>query len=332
MPRETDRPAVREITTPDTRQPRIALLGSLPYTVMITSGGGGYSRFERLAVTRWRADGTMDNWGQWCYLRDVTSGGVWSAAHQPTCRPAEDYSAIFATDRVEFHRRDGEIETRTEITVVPQDHAEVRRITVTNHSDSARTIELTSYGELVLAPPDADRAHPAFGNLFIETEWIQEHSAILASRRPRGHDESRPWCVHTVAVGAERDGEITWESDRSAFIGRGRSTRHPAALDPGAELGNSSGAVLDPIFAIRVKVKVAPGRSASVAFTTLMAPDRVRAIELADRYTDPYSAQRALDLSWTQSQVDLQELGIGPADAELFQQLAGHLFFSHPAL
>ncbi|MGH7658010.1 MAG: glucoamylase family protein, partial [Gemmatimonadales bacterium] len=113
VPRETDRPAVREITTPDTRQPRIALLGSLPYTVMITSGGGGYSRFERLAVTRWRADGTMDNWGQWCYLRDIKSGGVWSSAHQPTCRPAEDYSAIFATDRVEFHRRDGEIETRT---------------------------------------------------------------------------------------------------------------------------------------------------------------------------------------------------------------------------
>ena len=166
-----ERPVVREIDTPDTAQPHVALLGRLPYTIMVTHAGGGYSRYGDLAVTRWRADGTTDHTGQFCYVKDVVSGHVWSAAHQPVCAEGEWYHAYLATDRVTFHRRDHGIETRTEIAVVPNDSAEVRRVTLINESDETRELELTSYGEVVLALPGADRQHPAFSNLFVETEW-----------------------------------------------------------------------------------------------------------------------------------------------------------------
>ena len=162
---------MREADTPFTPQPRVALLGHVPYTIMISQSGGGYSRYEELAVTRWRADGTRDQTGQFCYLKDLETGAVWSAAHQPVGAPADSLRAELATDRVIFHRIDGAIETRTEVVAVPADAAEVRRVTVTNTSGRTREIELTSYGEIVLAPPDSDRAHPAFANLFIETEW-----------------------------------------------------------------------------------------------------------------------------------------------------------------
>src|SRR6185503_16119184 len=192
---DMERPAVREIDTPDTSQPHIALLGRPPYTIMVSHAGGGYSRYEDLAVTRWRADGTRDHTGQFCYVKDITRGAVWSAAHQPVCAEADRYTAILATDRVTFQRTDGDIETRTEIAVVPADAAEVRRIVVTNNSDESRDIELTSYGEIVLGPPDADRAHPAFGNLFVDTEWHAWCSAITAIRRPRSANERPLWCV-----------------------------------------------------------------------------------------------------------------------------------------
>ena len=331
-PTETEKPAVRLIETPDTPQPRVGLLASLPYTVMISNGGAGYSRYEQLSITRWRADGTRDDYGQWCYVRDVTSGEVWSATHQPVGKPADVYRAAFATDRIAFERRDGEIETRLEVTVVSDDMAEVRRVTVLNHSSEEREIELTSYGEIVLAPPDADRAHPAFANLFVETEWREFEGAILATRRPRASSEARRWVAHVAAVGEEHIGDITFETDRGRFIGRGRSVRRPAALDPGASLTGTVGAVLDPIFALRVRVRIAPGQSARVAFTTLVAETRERAIQLADLYRQPYSAQRALDLSWTRTQVELRDLGISPSDAALFQQIAGHLFYSNPPI
>ncbi|MEX0893598.1 MAG: glucoamylase family protein [Gemmatimonadota bacterium] len=324
--------AVREFTRPDTPRPHVALLGRQPYTVMVTHAGSGFSRYEDVAVTRWRADGTTDATGQFCYVRDLTSDRVWSTSHQPVCAPADAYRALLASDRVTFNRSDGDIETRTEITVVPDDGAEVRCVTVTNHADHPREIELTSYGEVVLGPGDADRAHPAFANLFVETEWHEWCAALTATRRPRSATEPSLWCVHVMDSGTARVGPVSYETDRARFIGRGRTTRAPAALDGAGALSGTTGAVLDPIFALRTQLRLAPGESATVTFTTLVAATREGAFELADRYHDPHTAQRALDLAWTSHQVELRERDLTPADAAIFQGLAGCLLFPHPEL
>ncbi|MFL5381563.1 MAG: GH36-type glycosyl hydrolase domain-containing protein [Longimicrobiaceae bacterium] len=329
---DLERPAVREIHAADTPQPHVALLGRLPYTLMVSHCGSGYSRYGELAVTRWRADGTTDHTGQFCYLKDVEAGRAWSAAHQPVCAPADVYHAHLATDRVTFHRADGPVETRTEITVVPGDHAEVRRVTVTNTGDRAREVELTSYGEIVLGPPDADRVHPAFANLFVETEYHPWCTAVTATRRPRSSGEAPLWCVHVVDAGPHRVGEVTCETDRARFLGRGRSTRAPLALERDGPLSGTTGAVLDPVFALRTRLRLEPGQSASAAFTTLVAESRAQAFELAGRYHDSHAAQRALDLAWTSTQVELRELGVTPAEAAVFQELAGHLFYATPEL
>ena len=331
---ELERPAVREYDTADTPQPRVALLGYLPYTIMVDNRGAGYSRYESLAVTRWRADSTTDDTGQFCYVKDLTSGRLWSAAHQPVCAPADAYRVNFATDRVTFHRLDGAIETRTEITVVPADAAEVRRITLTNHDSSTRDVEVTSYAEIVLTTPDADRAHPAFANLFVETEWHDWCHALFAARRPRAADEPRVWGAHVAAVEGMLIGPLSYETDRARFIGRGRSVRHPAALSPSADgpLSGTTGAVLDPIVSLRARLRLEPGASATIAFTTFVATTRERAFELADRYDDPHAAQRALDLAWTTAQVELRELDITPSDAAVFQDFAGHLFHAERSL
>ncbi len=330
---DLERPAVRQIDHPDTSLPHIALLGRLPYTIMISHCGAGYSRYEDLAVTRWRADGTMDHTGQFCYVKDIGRGHAWSAAHQPMCVEPEWYRAFLATDRVTFHRADDGIETRTEIAVVPEDSAEVRRVTVTNNGDTVREIELTSYGEVVLTSPDADRAHPAFANLFVETEWHEWCTAITATRRPRSAKEQSLWCVHVVDCGGpERVGPVTCETDRARFLGRGRTTRDPMAIERDGPLDGTTGAVLDPIFALRTRVRLSPGQSASVAFTTLVAGNLERAFALADRYHDPHAAQRALDLAWTSTQVELRELRTTPADAAVFQEMAGFLFHGNRAM
>jgi cyclic beta-1,2-glucan synthetase len=329
---ESERPAVREFDSANSPQPRIALLGNVPYAIMVTVAGSGYSRAGGFAVTRWRNDGTRDHYGQFCYISDLTSGRAWSVAHQPLGAEADTYSAVFALDRVVFHRQDGDLETTTEIAVVPDDGAEVRRVIVTNRSGEECQVELTSYSEVVIGSIEGDRAHPAFANLFVQTEWLPEHSAILASRRPRGSTEKTLWGAHVVAVEPRLRSAVSCETDRARFLGRGRGTRAPAALDTTGPLSNTTGAVLDPVFSLRVRVTIPAGGSARVAFTTLMADSRERAVELVDRYDELYAAQRALDLSWTRTQVELRDLGISPADAALYQELAGHLLYGHPAL
>ena len=330
VPSEMEKPAVREIETPHTPQPVVGILGNVPYTTLITNAGGGFSRYGNLAVTRWRHDSTRDNYGQWCYVKDLSTGHVWSTAHQPSGTEPQWYRVLFASDRITFIRRDGDIDTVTEIAVASDDAAEVRRIILTNRALQPREIELTSYSEVVLAPPDADRAHPAFQNLFVQTEFLEGKAALLAARRPRSATEASIWCAHVVAPGPELVGKVTCETDRAKFVGRGRSVRNAEALDEGAELTGTVGAVLDPIFSLRVRVRIPAGGSAHVAFTTFVTEQKERAIELADLYHDPYSARRALDLSWAQAQAELRDLGIAPADAALYQDLAGHLMFPHP--
>ena len=326
------RVALREFDTAQTPEPRVGLLGGQSYCVLVTNAGGGYSRSGEMDVFRWRADSTRDSTGQWIYLRDVTSGALWSAAHQPVRAVPSSYHVSFAADRATFMRSDHGIDTRTEIVVVPRERTEIRRVTLTNRSRAEREIELTSYGEIVLTTAGADRAHPAFQNLFVETEWVPHQCAVLASRRPRSANEKRPWCAHVAAVGPESTATVTCETDRAIFVGRGRTVQSPAALDAPGALGCSAGAVLDPIAALRVRVKLEPGRSATVAFTTIVAETREEALVAADRHNDLGAAERALALSWTVAQIELRDLNVSADAAALYQELAGALIYPRESM
>ncbi len=167
---------------PDCPIPAVQLLSNGRYHVMITSAGGGYSRWNDLDVTRWREDSICDNWGSFCYLRDVASGQSWSNAHQPTLEPAKIYKAILSTGKAEFRLQDPDYDTHTTIVVSTRDDVEVRRVRIINRCGERRIIEVSSYAEIVLAPAATDSAHPAFSKLFVETEILRERRAILSTR------------------------------------------------------------------------------------------------------------------------------------------------------
>ena len=204
---ESQHPMSRRITTPYTVQPRTHLLSSGQYTVMVTNAGGGRAVWRSLDVSRWREDRTRDDWGQFCYIRDLHTGVVWSAGHQPICRDADDFEVVYSTDKAEFRRVDGAIETHMEVTASPESHAEVRRLTLTNHDSRPHELELTSYLEVVLGPHAADMSHPAFNKLFLETEVVLGGAALLCRRRPRatssvpcGAFTSLPWKDRSSAL------------------------------------------------------------------------------------------------------------------------------------
>jgi len=262
---------MRVFTDPGGPVPEVNLLSNGRYHVVMTSAGGGYSRWRDLAVTRWREDSTRDCWGSFCYLRDLESGTFWSTAWQPTLKPTRRYEAIFTQGRAEFRRREARINTHMEISVSPEDDIELRRITIMNRSDTPRTIEVTSYAEVVLAPQDHDLAHPAFSNLFVQTELVRNRQAIFCTRRPRSADERPPWLVHLMTVRGKTVGEASFETDRMRFIGRGRTLDAPAAMDPGARLSDSQGPVLDPVICIRHVIRLEPNETVQVDLVTGVA-------------------------------------------------------------
>ena len=308
------------------------LLSNGRYSVMLTAAGSGYSAWRDLAVTRWREDATCDDWGTYVFLRDVRSDEVWSAGLQPTGTPSEEYRVTFNEDRAEIGRRDRNLGTNLEVLVSAEDDAEVRRITISNFGVRVREIEVTSYAELVLAPLAADIAHPAFSKLFVETEHLAGVGALLARRRPRSPTEPEIWAAHLVVADGEVVGKREFETDRARFIGRGRGVQSPVAVIDGRPLSGATGPVLDPIFALRRRLRIAPGKSARIDFWTMVASSRHDVLALIDKHHDIGAFERAAALAWTQAQVQLHHLGIGRGQAGQFQRLAGHLVYAAPTL
>jgi len=339
-PAEDSGEIMRVFTDPNTPIPEVHLLSNGRYHVMATHSGGGYSRWLDLAVSRWREDVTCDSWGSFIYLRDCDTGCYWSNTYQPTRRKADHYEAIFVQAHAEYRRRDEAIETHTEISVSPEDDVEIRRLTLTNQSSDTRRIEVTSYMEVVLAPLNNDLSHRAFSNLFVQTEILPEQQAILCTRRPRTPGEQVPWMFHLLAAPDTSIDSPSYETDRAKFIGRGRTTANPVAMNssdkdsPLSEqssinLSNTDGSVLDPIAAIRGTITLTSDESASLQIITGVVETREAALALIEKYCDRHFVERAFEMSWFRSQEVLRHINASEANAQVFGRLANSVIYSN---
>jgi cyclic beta-1,2-glucan synthetase len=313
--------------------PRVHLVSNGHYRVLLSSSGSGYSRWREIDLTRWRADASLDHWGTWVYIQDRDSGALWSATRQPIGSPAHDEQVVYYPHRAEFHRRVNNIGTEMDVTVAPLDDVEIRRITLTNHSARPRRLALTSYGEVVLAPQAEDRSHPAFNKLFIESEYVPDLAALVLRRRPRSIDEEPIYIAHTVVKRSKRTSSIAHESDRLRFLGRGGTPRDPKALrqsEPG--LSGTTGATLDPIFALSEEIELSAYARDQIAYLTVAARSREDAISLIRLYRDWSRIELAFDQAQTQSEQELRQLDLMPEQLEGFEQLLSALLYPHPRL
>ncbi|HET9481923.1 MAG TPA: glucoamylase family protein, partial [Candidatus Polarisedimenticolia bacterium] len=325
-------PTLRRFDSPHDITPRTHLLANGRYTVMVTAAGSGFSRWRDIAVTRWREDTTRDCWGTFFFLRDAANGRVWSAGFHPIGHPADSYEVVYSEDRARIVQRDRSLSITLEVVVSTEDDAELRRLTVTNLENRDREIDVTSYAEIVLAPQAADQAHPAFSNLFVETEFVARLGALLATRRPRAADEARIWLAHLAALEGETLGTLQYESDRARFLGRGRGVRLPISVMDGGPLTNTTGSVLDPIVSLRHRVVLPAQGTVRLVYTTLVARSRDEALLAAEKYQQPATFERESTLAWTRAQVQLHHLRITQDEAHLFQRLANRLLYADSTL
>jgi cyclic beta-1,2-glucan synthetase len=322
----------RRLHTWRPRTPHTQLLSNGRYAVMLSATGAGFSRCANLAVTRWSEDPTSDNSGQAIFLRDCESGEIWSGGFQPVAAKPDSYRVTFTEDRVEIVRRDGPWATRLQVLVSAEHDAEARRVSVSNQGDRTREIEVTSYAEVILTTVAADRAHRAFSNLFVQTHFEPELGALVAGRRPRSAGEAAAWAAHLGVVEGECSSDWEFETDRVRFLGRDRMLSKARALAERGPLSGSTGTVLDPVFSLRRRVRIAPGETARITFWTVVGTTHGEVLRVADKCREPASFDRASTLAWTRARVQLHYLGLDPDEASLFQRLAAHIFYLNPAL
>ena len=321
----------RVIDSPVLDFPEAHIISNGNYSVVLTNSGTGYSKMGDTFINRWRDDMVLDTSGMFFYIRNVNSNMIWSAAFEPCRVTPEEYRAVFSPDRVEYERVDGNIDTHTEISVSSEDNAEVRRISITNHSDHYRVLEVTSFFEPVISSLSSDIAHPAFNKLFVKTEFVPEGDILLARRRPREKGQKTVWIFHTVSVEGESVGGVQFETDRMKFIGRNGSLADPASMDIDRPLSGTTGAVLDPVMSIRKRVRVQPGGTVIISYTTGIADHRIDAVSLARKYGDDRSVNRVFDMAAIRSDVEQRYLNLQENDLELYQNLLSHIIYMSPS-
>ncbi|MHB8984685.1 MAG: GH36-type glycosyl hydrolase domain-containing protein [Eubacteriales bacterium] len=319
--------ALREYRSADTPAPEVCILSNGTFMTIVTNSGSGLSRYEGLAVSRWREDPVLDNWGNYMYIRDVTRDVVWSPAFQPCRVPSDEQRVQFSLDRATFMRVDGDVQTSLEICVSPEWNAEVRRLTLTNAGNEARIIEVTTFLELVLAHANADDAHPAFSKLFIKTDYAEDAQCLLARRRPR-EDEKPLWAAHSLMVTGRTLGPAEYETDRAGFIGRGHTLSQPQGLR--SRLRGTVGSVADPALIMRRRLSIGPGEQVQLFAVTAVAGAKEEAMDIVSRFSGDMVVERTFQLAWNRSQIELRHLHITATEAMAFQTFASQVLYTPP--
>jgi cyclic beta-1,2-glucan synthetase len=313
--------------------PPCHVLSNGSFSVLLTATGGGGCRWKRTALTRWRADPAVDAWGSWIYVRDLETGDVWSAGYEPTQVEPEDSDVRFAMHMAEFRRRDHGIALHMKVTVPPSDAVELRHLTLVNQTDRPRQIALTSCGEVILGDPAEDRRHQAFSKLFVESTYLPASRVLLFRRRLRAASEDPVYLSHGVVTTPEVGADVSAESDRAAFIGRGGTTKRPAVFNDGRTLQfNAAAATLDPIFALDCRFELAPRAQATVVFATAAARTRREVLGLQDTYRSLARAEWAFEQAQSYSAFELKDIEFPAGEARGIQELFSALVYPYHSL
>ncbi|WP_375675448.1 GH36-type glycosyl hydrolase domain-containing protein [Bartonella sp. AP9QHHD] len=322
-----DAAPLRIITNPLLKPRATLLLSNGFYSTMLTANGSGYSRWHDYAITRFIPDATEDQQGTLFFLRDTHSGRWWSVTGEPTRVIEEDAVSIFTDEKAEYTKMVDGIKSTLECLITSEGCGEGRRIQLMNTTNKDRLIEVTSYGELALATMDTDQVHPVFSRMFIETEITEEGKTIFAKRRKRSPSDPEIYVAHFVSSTTDILQETEAETDRSLFIGRGRSIHRPAAFDQNARFSNSQGCVLDPVMSLRCRIKIPAHEKAELIFWTFAAHTKEALNNHIKHYRQPDMFQKELSMAWTRSQVALYQSGTQLKDAIVYQKYATPLIY-----
>jgi cyclic beta-1,2-glucan synthetase len=316
----------RDMQIPDT-----ALYSNGRLHSVMAADGSNHLSWNGISINRWRDDHLDDPCGLRLMLRRAPMGPLHPIHFSRFAPPGDDdHHVRFHQDKAEFFWRNRQLECGIEYFIAPDCDAEVRRITLTNHGSSVALLELTGFMELALAPRAADLAHPAFSKLFVQTEFDEALRAVIATRRKRQASDPDIWTGHFLTTEGVPHSDETFETDRAAFLGRGRGFDHAQAFEPGVKLQGTMGYVLDPCLAFRIELPVQQRDSIRLYSWTVAAATREEVAALIKKHRSSNAYERIRTLAWTHALISLRHLSIAGDQAALIQKLTSRLIYSSP--
>jgi len=306
--------------------PRFNFMSNGEYTVSVSNTGCGFSKYKNIVLTRFREDPTLEGWGTFFYIRDVENNKLWSPTFNPTKVLGRNYKVIFSENKAEFSQVNKDIESILKITVLLEDNIEIRELSLVNQGDSPRTLEISSYGEVVLAPQNQDIDHPMFQKLFIKSEFIKEYNSLVFTRNNLLEKTEKVYFAHfLVNTGKEKDEDVKYSTSRESFIGRHGSIASPSIFNSEKDTTAIDNYTLDAIFSLRKKISLKPNETFKMVFINASSSTHEGLIEIIKKYYNLKNSTTVIDKANQESAYSVRKFGIATGQALAFQEFASQI-------
>ncbi len=302
--------------------PEVSALSNTNYLLLINDRGNGFSRYKKIQLNRYRKI-TEQDYGMFLYIKDVETGKYWSNTYSPVNVKPDKYNVVFATDRVNFLRQDEGITTKTEIIVTKEHNADIRKITFRNNSKDNKVLELTSYTEPIIIENIEDITHRAFKSLFIESSFNKEYKALVVCRK--SNSRASQYVVNRLF--SDDDLEISYETERSDFLGRSGTYSKPFAIVSDKNtFSNKTGCSIDPVMSLRTVIEIPKGEERTIYLLNGYGKSVEQINDILSFYSNSSKVSSAFEYATIANNINTKMLGVTGPDMRHYNVMLNYLY------
>ena len=302
------------------------VIASDDYTICMDENGEGFSKYKNIYVYRYKKTADIVQGVQF-YIKNIKNKRIWSSGNSKALPKADKYIVSFSPDTDKITRVDGNIETTTKTTIVPNEPLEIRRIELKNDGNTEDVLEVTSFLEPILSTKEQDYAHPAFNNLFLEFEKVDE--TIIIKRRPRTEKEKAIYLGVKLFTENETVGELEFETNKEKFLGRATFSI-PKMVQESKPLSKNLVLTTEPCIAMRRTIKIKPKEKVTLDLLMYVDENKENIIEKLKEYGHSGTINKAYELSKAKLEAEIRYLDLKGKNIDVYQKIMTYLVFGNP--
>ena len=302
------------------------IISNEEYSVVLNENGEGFSKYKDILINRFKKTADV-NQGIFFYIKNIKNKRIWSNAKLNYLSSGDKFITTFAPYSNKLERVDGSIKTKTKITIAQNENIEIRSLSIENNGLNEETLEITSVLEPILSKKEQDYAHPAFNNLFLEFENIDNF--IIVKRRARLKEEKDIYLGVSLCTDNESIGELEFEINKEKFNGR-CNLNLPQMVKESRPFSKNIGLVVNPIIALKRTMKIMPKER--VVLNLLIAISEVKEEVLINlnKYKSTENVIKTFELSKARAEAESRYLDIKGTNIITYQKLLSYLLLQNP--
>ncbi len=297
------------------------------YSICFNERGEGYSKYKDIYINRYKMTNDYPE-GIAFYIKNVRTKKIWSTIYSNYIKKPEKYEVSFFQDTDKLIRTDEKITTTLKVITAPNDPVEIRSLELKNNGDIEETLEISSVFNPVLSKKEQDYAHPAFNNLFLKYEYLEDTNSILVKRNKRG-DNLEIYLGVNLYTQNETIGELEYEIDEEKLNG-GSGFGIPKMIENSIPFSKSLGLSVSPVVALKRTIKIKPQEKVNINLIIGVSEEKEKIHEYIEKYSNLENIKRAFELSRVRVEEEARYLGLKGTDIEIYQKILSYLIVQNP--